>query len=66
MILAIYGAGAMGREAKRAADQMKEPYNIVFIDDNPELKEWLFLTKTLMIYSIVPLVGQSLFGDSIE
>lgn len=39
MILAIYGAGAMGREAKRAADQMKEPYNIVFIDDNPELKE---------------------------
>ena len=26
----------------------------------------LFLTKTLMIYSIVPLVGQSLFGNSIE
>ena len=30
------------------------------------VKVRLFLTKTLMIYSIVPLVGQSLFGNSIE
>lgn len=39
MILALYGAGAMGREFKQIADESGEWSGIVFIDDNTQAEQ---------------------------